>query len=482
MPTDTRLISDDLSFAKAFEILEQSNLTQVEINSLVWGLLGEALGKSKRVFNYTKTFEPSAPACEVGFARSFVHTDWIDGESVVQAEHNSIEEGFNSRFHKIEDDLDALSTDSAKALRCIGDMRAELAALLTEIRTEINRINADVHECCHKTAGGGGPWTFDPFFPGPLQPYPWPPGGGGIGPIGPIGPIWTDPRAGGPLGPWVYDVPWRTGTGPPFGGVGTTPWTTPATLETILKHIGSTAYPGPAVIRSASDPTRATVAGMPARRLDVKVFNGQPFEVWSTSGGIVMTPAPEGVRLEDQAERAWENPRAKAAGDIAAWAADKGDQLAEVFGDGTTVGAVTAAFGDDRLDGGTTLRDALTALPSSTRLDTPADLLQLVSEQAALGIARDGMTAETLVATIGFNAELKEVAEVPIADFKAMPVAARTAMAEAGIRTVGELAKADPERLAEQLTAAGLRTGVADAGRWTGEAMVMDKLAAPIRR
>jgi hypothetical protein len=108
--------------------------------------------------------------------------------------------------------------------------------------------------------------------------------------------------------------------------------------------------------------------------------------------------------------------------------------------------------------------------------------LELVADRAAMGVARDGMTAETLVANIGFNAQLKDVAEVPIAEFKAIPVAARKAMAEAGIRTVGALAKAQPERLAQQLTAAGLRTDVADAGRWTGEAMMMRKLATPIGR
>jgi hypothetical protein len=277
-------------------------------------------------------------------------------------------------------------------------------------------------------------------------------------------------------------MPWMTDTGPLIGGAVGTPWTNPVTLETILKGIGSTTYPSPAVTRSTSDPTRATVAGMPARRLDIKTFNGQPFEVWSTTGGIVMTPAPAGVKFEDQAERAWENPRAKAASDVAAWAAAKGRALAEVFANGTTVGGVIKQFGDDRLDGATTLRDALSVLPSATPLAKPAELLELVADRAAMGVARDGMTAETLVANIGFNAQLKDVAEVPIAEFKAIPVAARKAMAEAGIRTVGALAKAQPERLAQQLTAAGLRTDVADAGRWTGEAMMMRKLATPIGR
>lgn len=481
MPTDTMFLAENISYAEAFEILERSDLSQLEINSLIWGILGETLGKTKRVFNYGQIFQANAPACTASFVRSFVHTDWIDGESVVQAEENSIEEGFNSRFHKIEDDLDALSADIGKAFGCIGDIRAELAARLTEIRTEMNRINADIHECCNKpSGGGGGGMQIDPgfYYPYPSEPYPRPGGWAGGGGIGPIGP---GPRPG-PDGPWIYEVPWMTGKGPLIGGTGGTPWTTPVTLEDMLKGVGSTTYPGPAVTRSTSDPTRATVGGMPARRLDIKNFNGQPFEVWSSSGGIVMTPAPEGVTLEDQADRAWENQRTKAAGDIAAWAAARGRTLTEAFANGTTVGAVVDKFGDDRLDGGTTLRDALLILPSSTQLGKPAELLALVADRAAVGVARDGMAAETLVANIGFNAQFKEVAEVPIGEFKAVPVAARKAMEQAGIRTVGALAEASPDRLAEQLNATGLNVDVADIGRWSGEAMVMGRIGQAPRR
>jgi hypothetical protein len=39
------------------------------------------------------------------FERTFFHSDWVDGEDLVQAESDN---GFNVRFHQIEDDLDAL--------------------------------------------------------------------------------------------------------------------------------------------------------------------------------------------------------------------------------------------------------------------------------------------------------------------------------------------------------------------------------------
>lgn len=42
----------------------------------------------------------------IEYARTFTHADWIDNEDVVQAEG---ENGFNVRFHALEDELDAVS-------------------------------------------------------------------------------------------------------------------------------------------------------------------------------------------------------------------------------------------------------------------------------------------------------------------------------------------------------------------------------------
>ncbi len=44
---------------------------------------------------------------DITFTRQFSHRDWIDNEDVVQAEG---ENGFNVRFHAIEDDLNEIST------------------------------------------------------------------------------------------------------------------------------------------------------------------------------------------------------------------------------------------------------------------------------------------------------------------------------------------------------------------------------------
>jgi hypothetical protein len=107
-------------------------------------------GDGRRVFSYSTPLAATEAACGPDFVRGFAHVDWIDGESVVQAEETSVEDGFNKRFHAIESDLDALGRDAAKSFQCLAELRASLQALLEEVRTELNRLNADVYDCCKR--------------------------------------------------------------------------------------------------------------------------------------------------------------------------------------------------------------------------------------------------------------------------------------------------------------------------------------------
>jgi hypothetical protein len=110
----------------------------------------ETFGKTKRTFSYKQVFAEDEPACTLSFNRTFQHVDWIDGESVVQAEVTPGEEGFNSRFHMIENDFDTVKVDLANTFSCIASMRKEIFKRFEELKTEINRINSDVYECCNK--------------------------------------------------------------------------------------------------------------------------------------------------------------------------------------------------------------------------------------------------------------------------------------------------------------------------------------------
>jgi hypothetical protein len=89
-------------------------------------------------FNYSKPFPATVPNSTAVFKRSFLHRPWVDSQDIVQAAETPEEEGFNSRLHKIENDLDALSADSVKAFALIADMRQTLAQCLIEIRDQLN--------------------------------------------------------------------------------------------------------------------------------------------------------------------------------------------------------------------------------------------------------------------------------------------------------------------------------------------------------
>jgi predicted flap endonuclease-1-like 5' DNA nuclease len=110
----------------------------------IW--VGEAVKRGRR-FGYSQDFPAKDADCEPApFKRSFEHKDWVDGESIVQAQESPSEKGFNDRFHKIEHDLDALGSLAAKAFTCQAEMRAGLAEALSQIAAELNRLNADVTE------------------------------------------------------------------------------------------------------------------------------------------------------------------------------------------------------------------------------------------------------------------------------------------------------------------------------------------------
>ena len=122
----TLKFTETVQLKDVLDTANQLSLSPTQTLDLLWGAIDLVKQKPKRVFSYSRTFAAVHASCQSNFVRSFQHADWIDGESVVQAETNSLEEGFNSRFHKIEDDLDALSANVARAFVCLGEQRSEL--------------------------------------------------------------------------------------------------------------------------------------------------------------------------------------------------------------------------------------------------------------------------------------------------------------------------------------------------------------------
>jgi hypothetical protein len=151
-----------------------SQLTSRKDAALVTGhWLVETGTRIARTFNYKAAFPKTDQGCAPKFARSLAHQDWKDGHDLVQAEQTATEDGFNLRFHRIENDLDALNGDTKTLFNCLSSMRSNLADRLDDIKTELNLIDADIarlQACCDEHSGYAtlDPSTF-PKEPPPFQ-------------------------------------------------------------------------------------------------------------------------------------------------------------------------------------------------------------------------------------------------------------------------------------------------------------------------
>lgn len=159
-----------LSAEQVYVTLQNAGVSASDAAVMVSGWIYESLGRARRTFDYHQAFPETIAACAANFNRTFVHQDWVDGESVVQAQQSAGEDGFNVRFHRIETDLDAIRADIVHTYACMAEMRASLRHLLDELRAEINRLNNDVYQLRNAGEAAGtasiGPLVKNPKFLG----------------------------------------------------------------------------------------------------------------------------------------------------------------------------------------------------------------------------------------------------------------------------------------------------------------------------
>jgi len=91
-------------------------------------------------FQFQTDIAETAQECAATYTRNFVHPDFFDGLTVVQAGTTPEELGFNFRFHAIEDDLDVIASDLHKLSNCVAELRRELFGLARELEAKITEI------------------------------------------------------------------------------------------------------------------------------------------------------------------------------------------------------------------------------------------------------------------------------------------------------------------------------------------------------
>lgn len=95
-------------------------------------------------FTFQVQISETAPECALTYERLFVHPDFIDGVTVVQAGQTPDEIGFNARFHALEGEFDSISRDLSISSNCVAELRRELFQLTRELEVKITEIDARI--------------------------------------------------------------------------------------------------------------------------------------------------------------------------------------------------------------------------------------------------------------------------------------------------------------------------------------------------
>lgn len=450
--------SDTLTFLDRAETLGFTLEQQKQLLGLV---LLEKLGKLKRTFSFSDPVEEVEAACTPAFARGFAHVDWVDGESVVQAEQSTGEDGFNWRFHRIEDDLDALAQDTAKAFACLAELREQVAKALSEVKGAVNAINSDIYACC----GHGSATTPGVYIPQPLpQPYPYP---------------YPFPQPG----PWTPGVPGGFPGGIPGGGVtdpGPLVWLAGVQPGTWAYFHGGVGEIGGDINPRAGAglPVDAVLAGMPATYVTRDVVMGRDVDVWSTPAGLLlMDPATASPAAGATKRAPYRDPEVDRAAGLARWIEGAGARITKAFGArGFTKTDVLATFGDEELGDGRTVATLLAGLDARERFKTPHALQEAAVSAGAQRIAASGRGQLALAGSLGLAAKGDAAHAAPLGALAALPAKAREALVGAGIGTLGELAGAAPKHVRQLLERAGVTADAGDVAAWQATAAVLTKV------
>jgi hypothetical protein len=115
----------------------------------VVAMVGQAIARSSGIeaapgagFTFQTQIALSAAECISSYQRLFVHPDFVDGVTVVQAQSTPEEIGFNARFHGIEGEFDGIARDLHLASNCVAELRRELFGLARELEAKITEIDS----------------------------------------------------------------------------------------------------------------------------------------------------------------------------------------------------------------------------------------------------------------------------------------------------------------------------------------------------
>jgi hypothetical protein len=160
------ILIDGVSTKSVTQALTASGLESAKVVEIVgFWLLGATGVTEPAPFDFATDVQATDPNCVVTYARKFEHVDWQDGESRVQAGTTAEELGFNARFHAIENELDAISSQFGRLGACVTEIRADLVGVVRELESKITDLQNSIHAL---SEGPPQPGPAGPFVAGNL--------------------------------------------------------------------------------------------------------------------------------------------------------------------------------------------------------------------------------------------------------------------------------------------------------------------------
>jgi hypothetical protein len=215
-------------------------------------------------------------------------------------------------------------------------------------------------------------------------------------------------------------------------------------------------------VPTATLPGAASDPGV--RYLGSTVFQDKTVSLFNTSQGIIMMPAV------DATSPTTVDTRVGTAGAVWQATLDNAD-LKTATQQAVSKQDLVNRFGNLQLSNGQTLANALAVLPADAHYDNVQAMLTDLSSRTAGALQSTTGLSQQLAASVDAPTDATNFKSVDVSGLKDLSPDATTALRQAGLNTIGQLADADPAAVTKALEAAKLTAGQAAAIHGTAKTL-----------
>lgn len=422
MPDDIFTLGASLS-GDAGKFIKELNNNQILDEATKLKLVGDYFyrqsGGTLRQFNFSAAAQVAPPNAQAQFNRTFSHQQWADGEDLVEAEGVN---GFNVRFNSIGTDLDKIRDDLNRVFGVLSDLQGRLRAALSEVATELNAINRQIHDLSKSDK----PITFTPI-----------------------------------PGAFAYQAP----------RIPTIQEEVQKQLEPYLKGLQPQLKPGKIWV-DGTDPTKGFIDGIAADRLDTVVFNGKTMDVWKTNFGMVLR---EAVVVSGAGKPSVLTDEFVTVGEIGKFAVEHADEVKQTFPNGFTTRQFIEKYGTRRLGNDGYLLDALKVLGDEEKFDSVDKLTERLATEKAAALVKSGTDQQAVVGAIGLHIGTG-TEDIGVEALKFASEDVRKALAAGGKKTIAEVVASDPAELQRILKAGQVEMEIGEVAKLHGMTTLATRL------